>query len=63
MNFENTLTGGHPNSLGKTIEIVDEVLDKPDIIDDLFNCYQSKNETVRLRTSNAFKRIFREKRL
>ena len=61
MNFEDTLTGGHPNSLGKTIEIVDEVLDKPNKIDDLFNCYQSKNETVRLRTSSAFKRIFREK--
>ena len=61
MNFEDALTGGHPNSLGKTIEIVDEVLDKPDKIDDLFNCYQSKNETVRLRTSNAFKRIFRER--
>ena len=33
--YEDSLTGGHPNSLGKTIEIVDEVLDKPDIIDAL----------------------------
>ena len=61
MNFEDTLKGGHPNSLGKTIEVVDEVLENPDKIDDLFKCYQSKNETVRLRTSNAFKRIFKEK--
>jgi len=61
MNFEDTLTGGHPNSLGKTIEVVNKVLKEPDKIDNLFECYKSKNETVRLRTSNAFKRIFREK--
>ncbi len=61
MNFENTLKGGHPNSLGKTVEVVEEVLSNPDKIDELFSCYNSNDETVRLRTSNAFKRIFREK--
>ena len=30
-------------------------------MEDLFLCYQSDDETVRLRTSNAFKRIFSAK--
>ncbi len=55
--FESMLTGGHPNSLGKTIEVVGEVLAKPDKLEALFNCYFSDNENVRLRTSNALKRI------
>lgn len=56
-NFENRLTRGHPNSLGETPVIVAEVLSNPDLFDALFHCYFSKDETVRLRTSNAMKRI------
>lgn len=56
-NFEQRLTGGHPNSLGNTIEVVDEVLGRPESFDELFNCYISKDEVVRLRVSNAMKRI------
>ncbi|MEM7297515.1 MAG: hypothetical protein AAF391_04530 [Bacteroidota bacterium] len=56
-NFEQRLTGGHPNSLGNTIEVVEEVLAKPSRFDELFNCYFSKDEIVRLRVSNAMKRI------
>ena len=38
--------------------MVDAVLGNTDKVEDLFLCYQSDDETVRLRTSNAFKRIF-----
>ncbi|KXX70543.1 hypothetical protein [Flammeovirga sp. SJP92] len=56
-NFEERLKGGHPNSLGNTVEIVEEVLQERDLFDELFNCYFSDDEVVRLRTSNAMKRI------
>lgn len=56
-NFEQRLTGGHPNSLGNTIEVVDEVLADNALFDELFNCYFSSDEIVRLRVSNAVKRI------
>jgi hypothetical protein len=59
--FEEMLTGGHPNSLGRTIEVVDLVLENPVKLSDLYNCYFSTDEIVRLRTSNAIKRISREK--
>lgn len=55
--FEKMLTGGHPNSLGRTIEVVDIVLANPTRLSDLYNCYFSADEIVRLRTSNAIKRI------
>jgi len=53
MSFEKSLKGGHPNSLGNTLEVVDVVLGNTDKMEDLFLCYQSDEETVRLRTSNA----------
>ena len=56
-NFEQRLTGGHPNSLGNTVEIVEEVLKDNHLFDELFNCYFSEDEVVRLRTSNAMKRV------
>lgn len=55
--FEEMLTGGHPNSLGRTIEVVDIVLANSTRLLDLYNCYFSADEIVRLRTSNAIKRI------
>lgn len=55
--FENRLKGGHPNSLGNTVAIVEEVLADHSAFDELFQCYFSKDEIVRLRTSNALKRI------
>ena len=51
------LTGGHPNSLGRTKEVVEIVLADPDRFDELFGCYASEDEVVRLRTSNAVKRV------
>ncbi len=59
--FEEMLTGGHPNSLGKTIEVVEEVLADHSKFDDLFTCYKSQDEVVRLRVSNAMKRVYKEK--
>ncbi len=56
-NFVEKLTGGHPNSLGNTIAVVDEVLEKNELFDELFNCYFSEDEIVRLRTSNAVRRV------
>lgn len=56
-NFEERLKGGHPNSLGNTVEVVEEVLAKSQYFEELFACYFSTDETVRLRTSNAMKRI------
>ncbi|MEL7531106.1 MAG: hypothetical protein AAFN10_07355 [Bacteroidota bacterium] len=61
-NFEKRLTGGHPNSLGDTLVIVAEVLANPQLFAELFACYFSADETVRLRTSNAMKRIGKEKK-
>lgn len=58
--FEEKLSGGHPNSLGNTIEVVDEVLSNPALFDELFNCYFSEDEVVRLRVSNAMKRVSKE---
>mgnify|MGYP001794427385 CR=1 FL=1 len=58
--FELMLTGGHPNSLGRTIEVVDTVLADSKKLNELYNCYFSHDEVVRLRTSNALKRISKE---
>lgn len=58
--FEEMLTGGHPNSLGRTLEVVEIVFAHPDHLEELYRCYSSSDEIVRLRTSNAFKRLGRE---
>lgn len=60
--FEDRLKGGHPNSLGNTVEIVEEVLAKNERFNELFDCYFSNDEIVRLRTSNAMKRICKAKK-
>ncbi len=62
INFEDRLKGGHPNSLGNTVEIVEEVLEAPTQFGALFQCYFSDDEIVRLRVSNAMKRICRAKK-
>ena len=59
--FEEMLTGGHPNSLGRTVEVVDIVLAQPSRLSELYDCYFSPDEVVRLRTSNAFKRVCAER--
>ncbi len=55
--FEAMLTGGHPNSLGRTEEVVEQVLAQPERFDELFDCYRSEDAIVRMRTSSAMKRV------
>jgi hypothetical protein len=55
--FEAMLTGGHPNSLGRTVDVVDLVLADRDRLAELFECYASADEVVRLRASSALKRV------
>ena len=59
--FEDMLTGGHPNSLGRTVEVVELVLADPHRFEELFGCYQSADAVVRLRTSSAMKRVEAER--
>ena len=63
IDFEKRLKGGHPNSLGNTVEIVEEVLETPSLFESLFQCYFSEDEVVRLRVSNAMKRICRAEKM
>ncbi|WP_260483475.1 hypothetical protein [Sphingomicrobium flavum] len=60
--FEAMLTGGHPNSLGRTEEVVAMVLDDPARMSALMDCYGSDDAVVRLRVSSALKRIEPERR-
>lgn len=55
--FEKMLSGGHPNSLGRTVEVVDIVLGDRSRLADLYDCYFSADEVVRLRVSSAMKRV------
>ena len=55
--FTDMLSGGHPNSLGRTVEVVDQVLSEPDRIQELLDAYHNEDPVVRLRVSSAFKRI------
>jgi len=59
--LEQMLSGGHHNSLGRTIEVVDLVLANPDRFDELFQTYSSADALVRLRTSNAMRRVEAER--
>ncbi|MDZ4770569.1 MAG: hypothetical protein SGJ24_15700 [Chloroflexota bacterium] len=57
--FEAMLTGGHPNSLGRTIEVVATIDADPTLLQELVDCYFSSDEVVRLRVSSAMKRTWR----
>lgn len=56
-NFRDMLTGGHPNSLGRTVEVVETVLADRSRLEELYGCYGSDDAVVRLRTSSALKRV------
>jgi hypothetical protein len=51
--YEKQLTGGHPNSLGNTVEVVSDVLTDRKKLKDLIECWQSEDELVRLRVQNG----------
>jgi len=40
--YEELLTGGHPNSLGNTISVVEDVLTDQKKLKNLYDCYRSK---------------------
>ena len=54
------LNGGHPNSLDRTVEIVEIIFQDASRFAELYHCYFSKDEVARLHTSNAMKRIYAE---
>ena len=60
--IENQLREGRPNSLGNTVAVVDQVLEDPSRFEELFQCYFSEDEWVRLRVSNAMKRICKQRK-
>lgn len=55
--FEQMLTGGHPNSLGRTLEVTEIVLKDKSRLEDMYQTYFSKDEVVRLRVSSVMKRV------
>lgn len=59
--FEAPLTGGHPNSLGNTELVVDDVLANQALLPELVACYRSADAVVRLRVSSAVKRIAKQR--
>ncbi len=59
--FPQMLTGGHPNALGRTLEVVDIVLADHDRLADLYDCCLDDDEIVRLRAFNGIRRVFNAK--
>ncbi len=58
--FAQLLEGGHPNSLGRTPEVVALVLADRARLDELFETVSSPDEVVRLRVGDALEKICRE---
>lgn len=57
--FEDMLTGGHPNSLGHTLDVVAAVSAAPQRLRELIDTFTSDDEVVRLRVSSSLKRLSR----
>lgn len=55
--FAAMLKGGHPNSLGRTVEVVELILADQTRLLEFYECYFDADEVVRLRVSNGMKRI------
>jgi 3-methyladenine DNA glycosylase AlkC len=55
------LTGGHPNSLGRTGEVVDVVLADHGRLDELFAAMADPDEVVRMRVADALEKVCRER--
>lgn len=55
--IESMLTGGHPNSMGRTVEVAELVAADRSRLQELFDCYGSEDPVVRLRTSSVLKRL------
>lgn len=55
--FASMLAGGKPNSLGRTVEVVEAIFVDGGRLDELLDLYALDDEQVRLRASNALKRV------
>jgi len=53
------MLAGATNTLGRTEEAVALVLQSPERIEELYQCYFQPDEWVRLRVSSSFKRLWR----
>lgn len=58
--FADVLQGGHPNSLGRTEEVVRIVLADRARLEDLFATMAEPDEVVRLRVGDALEKVCRE---
>lgn len=58
--FAKMLTGGHPNSLGRTEEVVGLVLADRARLEGLFATMSDPDEVVRLRVGDALEKVCRE---
>lgn len=59
--FEQMLTGGHHNSLGRTEEVTELCRTDESRMEELYATYRSSDAVARMRVSGAFKRLVREK--
>ena len=59
--FATMLTGGHPNSLGRTQEVVDIVAADRARLEELFAAIDDPDEVVRLRVGDALEKVCRER--
>lgn len=58
--FADMLTGGHPNSLGKTEQVVGIVLADHGRLNELFAAVADPDEVVRMRVGDALEKVCRE---
>jgi hypothetical protein len=59
--FADMLTGGHPNSLGRTEEVVGIVLADHGRLDELFATMADPDQVVRMRVGDALEKVCRER--
>ena len=55
------LKGGDPRTLGKTEEVVQLVLSKQTLLQELFDCLEQSDEIIRMRASDALEKVCRQK--
>ncbi|MEM9999559.1 MAG: hypothetical protein AAF940_01645 [Pseudomonadota bacterium] len=59
--FRFMLAEGKPNSLGRTLEVVETVLADPSRCEELFACWTCDDEWARMRAANGMRRVFKER--
>ena len=59
--IQNTLTGGDPRSLGKTADVVTQVLAGELSVEELYTCMFNDDEIVRMRAGDALEKVCRER--